>query len=254
MLSYFIIGMLAYSMAGLISGLKPGWPMAILGGFVGLLIGSVGGVLLLALIVELLGLPVDKDVALTMFSRGFWWALIGAFAGTYNFRDLRITEFKGLKIPHWLLGLGIVVVALVAYAILLVPLYQHAFRPDEARSVVSSPAAPAVSPAPESSSAATEEHFRLIYEAHPDTDSIVTNPAFTYWGEADPERQRIIKAGTAPEVIALFNEYKKHNSRSNTTRTAQPYSGQASGGYSQPCEYKQVMSNEDYAACGISPP
>ena len=58
---------------------------------------------------------------------------------------------------------------------------------------------------------AKQEHYGSIYAAHPDADQIASSAAFQAWVARSPEHQRILKAGTAQEVVRMFSAYKKQN-------------------------------------------
>lgn len=60
-------------------------------------------------------------------------------------------------------------------------------------------------------SEAEKEHYRRIYAAHPDADQIAGTAAFQAWVGRNLEYQRILKAGTAQEIVAMFTNYKKQN-------------------------------------------
>ena len=60
-------------------------------------------------------------------------------------------------------------------------------------------------------SEAEKEHYRRIYAAHPDADQIAGTVAFQAWVGRNLEYQRILKAGTTQEIVAMFTTYKKQN-------------------------------------------
>lgn len=60
---------------------------------------------------------------------------------------------------------------------------------------------------------ATESHYRAIYEAHPDADSIVESKEMAGWIQAQPSFsqdaiKQVLKSGTAEQVIEVFNAFK----------------------------------------------
>lgn len=98
---------------------------------------------------------------------------------------------------------------------------------------------------------ADDIHFQKIYAAHPDAISISEDPAFWGWAYNNPETKRIADAGTADEVITLFNAYKSH--RANQRATTIPVAIAPIIPYPD-CVIRPVMTNDDYRACGITPP
>lgn len=61
---------------------------------------------------------------------------------------------------------------------------------------------------------ATAGHYRAIYAAHPDTDSILDSRELTEWQAAQPEFIQesiaaILKSGTAQQVIEVFSAFKQ---------------------------------------------
>ena len=57
-------------------------------------------------------------------------------------------------------------------------------------------------------STAEQEHYRSIYAAHPDVDTILASPAFQAWSTKYPAYKRVVAKGTAQEVIEMFTAYK----------------------------------------------
>ena len=60
---------------------------------------------------------------------------------------------------------------------------------------------------------ATELHYRTIYEAHPDADSIAESQEMATWIKAQPSFtqaaiEQVLKSGTAEQVIEVFNAFK----------------------------------------------
>lgn len=135
--------------------------------------------------------------------------------------------------------------------------------------------APASAPqqAAASAQSATDAHFAQIYSAHPDATSIADSPQFIQWVKRNKERMRAYKDGSTAEVITLLNEYKSYikqdakshgenvrlqNSAPITSKMADAILGstQARSGSSSPpgCVFREFMDDEDYRACGITPP
>lgn len=61
---------------------------------------------------------------------------------------------------------------------------------------------------------AAELHFEAIYQAHPDADKLMESPEFEGWVQSKPANEqdniaRILKEGTATEVIYIFSTFKK---------------------------------------------
>lgn len=56
--------------------------------------------------------------------------------------------------------------------------------------------------------AATAEHYRRIYAAHPDADAIYESANFKHWLAKYPAYQRITVKGSAQEIIEMFTAYK----------------------------------------------
>lgn len=61
---------------------------------------------------------------------------------------------------------------------------------------------------------AAETHFEAIYQAHPDADKLMESPEFEGWLQRKPAGEqddvsRILKEGTAPEVIYVFSTFKR---------------------------------------------
>lgn len=62
---------------------------------------------------------------------------------------------------------------------------------------------------PSFQSTADQEHYRLIYDAHPDADSIVESDSFKSWISMAPTYQKYLKQGTALEIIGMLDLYKQ---------------------------------------------
>lgn len=101
---------------------------------------------------------------------------------------------------------------------------------------------------PPNNTLAADTHYQQIYTAYPDADALVSEPDFTRWASS-PARQRVMTEGTSDEVIALFSEYRTHKARKG--KSPLQSSGSQSRGEPQ-CEFKAVMTNADYHACGLA--
>lgn len=104
---------------------------------------------------------------------------------------------------------------------------------------------------------ADELHFQRIYAVHPDTPEIVASAAFNQWSRQNSERLRITNSGTADEVIRMLSEYKA--SLRSRTQPA-PLNSEAvdvilgNAPIQTECQFKAIMTSEDYRACGLTPP
>ena len=122
--------------------------------------------------------------------------------------------------------------------------------------VLQAPTPPQPQPKPQQQAS----HEAQIYRAHPDAAAVVASPAFVSWVSSDAERLRIADSGTADEVIGLLSQYKQFAlpprqvsvSAPLTAREVDAVLGNLSG--ERGCEFKQTMTDEDYAACGLAPP
>lgn len=100
-----------------------------------------------------------------------------------------------------------------------------------------------------------DAHYHKIYAAHPDADSIVMAQSFVEWTADNSEWKRILESGSSDEVITLISAYKAHlYSRRPTQSAATAPSAAASRNPYPNCVIYSVMTDEDYAACGITPP
>lgn len=68
---------------------------------------------------------------------------------------------------------------------------------------------------------ANEAHWREIYTAHPDTDSLVESAELTAWIGTQPsfvqsQFNKVLDAGTAKEVVELFDAYKQATGKAGT--------------------------------------
>ena len=101
-----------------------------------------------------------------------------------------------------------------------------------------------------SPSQAEKDHFGAIFAAHPNADTLMEEEKFLKWSDT-PARQHVLDSGTTQEVIHLFDEYVEYKNTPVIISSDSPSSSLPS---KPKCVYKSVMSNDDYAACGLSPP
>lgn len=71
----------------------------------------------------------------------------------------------------------------------------------------------------QSEQSAAEAHYRAIYEAHPDADSIAESKEMADWIESQPDHvkigiQTVMQSGTAQQVIAVFDAFKQATGKS----------------------------------------
>lgn len=110
-----------------------------------------------------------------------------------------------------------------------------------------------------------EKHFAAIKAVHPDVFKIDEDPQFLKWINSQPisirnEYTRIRNEGTASEVIKLIDNYKDYKRRSNYTKSIKStplITNQKPMPMYKPsrkCDFKPIMADEDYYACGLSPP
>lgn len=97
-------------------------------------------------------------------------------------------------------------------------------------------------------------HFAAIRQAHPDADSLVDDRYFLAWIASQPSEKgtyyrRVLESGTAEEVIGLFSAYKAYVRQATVGQGSNPVSSQ-----NLDCEFKPVMTDSDYRACGLTPP
>jgi|GEM_PF-4296242 len=135
--------------------------------------------------------------------------------------------------------------------------------PQRVASPITTPTQQVASPITATPSSQEEVHFNKIYAAHPDASQISKSAAFHSWVNAEPWRKRIFEKGTADEVIAMLHSYKNDRNRQASGQAAPAAAvplAQKSRDAAVPqnrypaCEIYAVMSDADYAACGISPP
>ena len=128
---------------------------------------------------------------------------------------------------------------------------------------ITTPPQQVASPITATPSSQEEVHFNKIYAAHPDASQISRSAAFRSWVNAEPWRKRIFETGTADEVIAMLHSYKNDRNRQASGQAAPAAAvplAQNSRDAAVPqnrypaCEIYAVMSDADYAACGITPP
>ena len=112
-------------------------------------------------------------------------------------------------------------------------------------------------PATVSAPGTEEQHFAAIRNIHPDFLKINSDPNFQGWIDAQPaeERnnyQRIIKSGTANEVINMITAYKYFmTTLENRARSSQQDSLPSA---KKECDIKPVMTDDDYRNCGMPIP
>jgi|GEM_PF-2481181 len=108
--------------------------------------------------------------------------------------------------------------------------------------------------------AVKEAHFAKIIAAHPYFEEIMNDIRFGQWVASLPQKtknnyQRIIKKGTADEVIKMLDHFKKAVAESvKEIATDNNNSQEAKTFDFRNCEYKTVMSDQDYRNCNINPP
>lgn len=74
---------------------------------------------------------------------------------------------------------------------------------------------------------ATTGHMTAIYTAHPDLDSILESREFAAWkgslpAYAQPGVEQTLEAGTAQQVVELFNDFKKATGTTQAAATPSP--------------------------------
>ncbi len=272
MLELLLIGGTAYAIAyGASASGSANW-RAIVGFFFALITAWFGGSILLAYL--LLGVDADQGL-LPLLGRGFWWALIGAGIGVHRarYKIRHKMDAPPLSIPKWVVGAVFVLFAIGTIAAFALPAYQDYTKRKEladqklweeayqAQAHLAAPASASLEIKSSSgsldsqvgqleSTQADQEHYRRIYDAHPDADSLASEAVFERWA-ATPEKQRVMTAGTTEQVIRLFSEYKSQRSSAGATKTAPPTVQPVD---KSACAYRAVMTDADYWVCGISPP
>lgn len=104
-------------------------------------------------------------------------------------------------------------------------------------------------------------HYEKIYAAHPNADLLSEELLFVSWA-GTAERAIILKEGTTEEIITLFDAYVAYKANLATEETRQHRAAAtvvASNEQPEPeeksrCKIYPVMTNDDYRACGITPP
>ncbi|MDD2723443.1 MAG: GIY-YIG nuclease family protein [Methylovulum sp.] len=108
--------------------------------------------------------------------------------------------------------------------------------------------------------AVKEAHFAKIIAAHPYFEEIMNDIRFGQWIASLPQKtknnyQRIIKKGTADEVIKMLDHFKKAVAESVKENATDNNNSQEAKTFDfRNCEYKTVMSDQDYRNCNINPP
>ena len=118
-------------------------------------------------------------------------------------------------------------------------------------------------PVPKPSSAppapsAQEVHMQRIYAVHPDANEIYMSAEFARWLTRTQKFKHVTAGGTTQEVIDMFSAYKRRSKAENqrldqslerrNNAAAEALAPQSA------CEYKAVMTDDDYFACGVNPP
>ncbi|HCA6586548.1 TPA: hypothetical protein MXV30_005440 [Pseudomonas aeruginosa] len=271
MLAYLLILGMAYVVSYKVGVSSPSFGRAIAGFALAVLVAWIFGSILVAqgaafldgLLGRLDGGDTDtKQLVLSLFQRGLWWALIGAGVGAFSARRRihRKQDVPASALPKWD---GKTVLAVVLFGLMLavvMPAYQDyakrslepgdfyktqqaavaqggasseildpnttipanaypeklpsgqigqlspASQPEWGRGdIVISPTSTDTHPAVD---AATNEHLRRIYAAHPDADAIFASAEFRTWMARYPAYQRIAAEGSTQEVIEMFTAYK----------------------------------------------
>ncbi|WP_207884584.1 hypothetical protein [Pseudomonas sp. 30_B] len=238
MLAFLLILGMAYVVAYRVGAYKSSYRRAAAGFTLAVMVAWIFGSILVAqgaafldgLLGRMDGRDTDtKQLVLTLFQRGVWWAVIGAGVGTFRARR-RIRHQQDVPasvLPRWE---GKIVLAVILFGAMLavaIPEYQnYTRRSQEPRELYQAqqsaaeqpripPQASAPSAAPQVSTdskpavdAAVDEHLNRIYAAHPDADAIFASADFRAWMTRYPAYQRIASEGTTQEVIEMFTAYK----------------------------------------------
>lgn len=238
MLAYLLLLGMAYVVAYKVGISSPSYGRAIAGIALAVLVAWIFGSFLVAqgaaFLNGLLGRLDERDtdtkqLVLTLFQRGVWWALIGAGVGAFRARR-RIRYQQDVPtavLPKWE---GKTVLAVILFGAMLavaIPEYQNYTKRSQnpwelyqaRQSAIEQPSIPpevffprAVSQVSTDSipavDAATNEHLHRIYAAHPDADAIFASSDFRAWMARYPAYQRIASEGTTQEVIEMFTAYK----------------------------------------------
>ena len=86
MIGYLIIAGIGYGIAFWISSRGLAWWISVVGFFLALIIGWLGGGLIVAGGLSLISPDAAKDVIVALLGRGFWWAAAGAGFGVFQAR------------------------------------------------------------------------------------------------------------------------------------------------------------------------
>ncbi len=257
------------------------------------IIATITGVTLGSFIViggmELLGVPINKNSLLKSLSQALIWSSIGASAGIYQGRQKAILgkneTISSIPTKSWLGG-GIIILILTVSAIvfvgsIVVPIFgsgepnkipkssqeksldhpkekpsgeidkllvdAHEFDPLTAVPAVESSPVQSVQQVKDRP-LTSEEHYKKIYDAYPNADQLIESNEFKEWEKSLTSKEKdhfisVQKSGTADEVINMFSRFIQWRS----TQVLYPTKTKKS------CEYKSVMTTEDYYACGITP-
>ncbi len=108
-----------------------------------------------------------------------------------------------------------------------------------------------------------KEYWDYIYAQVPDANQLIADPRLVPWVNKSPMRQRYYDKGTAYEAVQLLTDFKLYlanlpqnepyiqaSPEGRTYQTPAEIMGISEGA----CEFKQVMTDEDYRRCGITPP
>ncbi|MGL5156737.1 MAG: hypothetical protein ACRC9H_17740 [Aeromonas veronii] len=79
---------------------------------------------------------------------------------------------------------------------------------------------------------ASEQHFKAIYQAHPDADSIVESKEFSAWVATRPAYERasiakVLDDGSAADVVELFSAFKGATGQAQPSASAAKAAAQA---------------------------
>ncbi|RQF81504.1 DnaJ domain-containing protein [Pseudomonas aeruginosa] len=166
---------------------------------------------------------------------------------------------KSLSVKQWVFSVLIVVVLLVSTNAIFT-IFEVRYR--QSIEALKEHGASAVDKSTYSSVASSVHstmhggtHYDSIYAAHPDADYIFESDLFRGWVALAPERGRVLESGNVSEVISLFNEYKMYlGSGSLKVESSQENISPPSNAEDAVCQFKPVMTDDDYKACGLRPP
>lgn len=99
-------------------------------------------------------------------------------------------------------------------------------------------------------------HFKMIAQSHPDFREVAQTPEFKQFVSEAPEREQIVQAGDAWDIVALLNDFKGRSQTINPTASAEPDDDlanaelesdvvQATGGIQLPASPEAATSYED---------